>query len=49
MQTLRTTWKSGGIDRELTTTRNADDTDDSFALRHYNAERSAFARWPKDP
>ena len=48
MQTLRTEWMSGGIKRELTTTRNAGESDESFINRHNLAERAAFAKWPKD-
>lgn len=48
-QSLTTRWRSGGIDRELVTYIEPNETTEAFAQRHAAAERAAFAIWPKDP
>lgn len=49
MQTLTTTWTSGGISRTITTTRTAGETTSAFIARHAEVEAEAFKHWPKDP
>lgn len=42
-------WKSGGIERKVTTERNAGETDEAFVLRHKSLADAMLRAFPKDP
>lgn len=49
MQTLESTWVSGGVSRTITTTRTESESAGDFIARHAAAEAAAREVWPKDP
>jgi len=47
-QVLRATWKSGGVQQELETTRQAEESDADFVARHKATLKVALEEFPPD-
>jgi hypothetical protein len=47
--TMVSRWTSGGIARELTTTKNAGESDKDFAARHARELAAMLDQFPRDP
>lgn len=49
MQTLTSTWLSGGVNQSITSTREEGESTQDFILRHKEALDAAVETWPVDP